>query len=424
MRGTTTRSPDAQAATQGVGADDLVVGDRQAHAHPAALVDVRARPRQLADRADHLGEVVRHLHVDAVDGARPSLLAHDVHLRGHVERVVGADLAAEAVLQRRDDAAAVGVVLGVRRGHQQDVEGQADLVAAHLDVALLEHVEQADLDAFGEVGQLVDGEDAAVGPRDEAVVQRQLVGQVATLGDLDRVDLADQVGDRRVRRRQLLAEAGVAVDPRDRRVLAVLGDEVTGVPGHRRVRVVVDLAAGDDRHPLVEQAGQRADDAGLRLTALAQEDDVVAGEQGVLELREDGLLVAEDAVEQRLTGGDAGDGVGPDLFLDRARPPAGLPELTDRCGACCHGPNLPLRRGAARSLPGRRVSGGAIVTVTDSPGSDRGQRCARSWRTCACRRRASPTCTSTLRPPPHRCRSTPDPRSASPRRRPHQCRRT
>ena len=139
---------------------------------------------------------------------------------------MGADLAAEAVLQRRDDAAAVRVVLGVGRRNQQHVEGQADLVATDLDVALLEHVEQTDLDAFGEVGQLVDGEDAAVGPRDEAVVQRQLVGQVAALGDLDRVDLADQVGDRRVRRGQLLPEAVVAVHPRDRRVVAVLGDEV------------------------------------------------------------------------------------------------------------------------------------------------------------------------------------------------------
>ena len=190
---------------------------------------------------------------------------------------------------------AVGVVLRVGRGQQQHVERQADLVAAHLDVALLEHVEQADLDPLGEVGQLVDGEDAAVGARDEAVVQRQLVGQVAALGDLDRVDLADQVGDRRVRRGQLLAEAVVAVDPRDRRVLTVLGDEVAGVAGHRGVRVVVDLAAGDDRHPLVEQPGERADHAGLRLAPLAQEDHVVAGEQGVLQLRQDGLLVAEHA---------------------------------------------------------------------------------------------------------------------------------
>ena len=53
----------------------------------------------------------------------------------------------------------------------------------------------------------------------------------------------------------------------------------------------------------------------------------MAGEQGVLELRHDGLLVAEHAVEQRLAGGDLGDGVAPDLLLDRDGLPAGGPEL-------------------------------------------------------------------------------------------------
>ena len=223
-----------------------------------------------------------------------------VHLELDLERVVRADLRAEAVLERRDDAAAVRVVLRVRRRDEHDVERQADLVAADLHVALLEHVEQADLDALGEVGQLVDREDAAVGARHEAVVDRELVGEVAALGDLDRVDLADEVGDRRVGRRELLAEATVAVHPVDRRLVAALGDEHAGVRRDRVVRVVVDLAARDDRHPLVEQVDERADHARLRLTALAEEDHVVAGEQRVLELREHGVLVADYAVDERL----------------------------------------------------------------------------------------------------------------------------
>ena len=148
-----------------------------------------------------------------------------------------ADLAAEAVFQRRDDAAAVGVVLGVRRGDEHEIERQADLVATHLHVALLEHVEQADLDALGEVGQLVDREDAAVRAGHEAVVERQLVGEVAALGHLDRVDLADEVGDRRVGSGELLAEAIVAVHPVDRRVVAVLG-------GRGRARAATPGRAG------------------------------------------------------------------------------------------------------------------------------------------------------------------------------------
>ena len=147
----------------------------------------------------------------------------------------------------------------------------------------------------------------------QAVVERELVGEVAALGHLDRVDLADEVGDGGVGRGQLLAVAGVAVHPVDRRVVALLGDQLAGVAGHRRVRVVVDLAAGDDGHPLVEQLGERPDHAGLGLAPLAQEDHVVAGEEGVLELRQDGVLVAEHRVDQRLAGPDPGDGVAPDL---------------------------------------------------------------------------------------------------------------
>ena len=269
---------------------------------------------------------------------RSGLLGDDRDLGLDVERVVRADLGAEAVLQRRDQPAAVRVVLGVGRGDEQDVEREADLVAADLDVALLEHVQQADLDALGEVGQLVDGEDAAVGAGHEAVVERELVGEVATLGDLDRVDLADQIGDRGVGRGELLAVAIVAVDPVDRRRVAELGDQVAGV-ARTPARSGSSLISrpGDDRHPLVEQVDQRADHAGLRLATLAEEDHVVAGEEGVLELREDGVLVAEHPLDQGLTRPDAGDGVAPHLFLDGDRGPAGLAQLADGGGAGRHG---------------------------------------------------------------------------------------
>ena len=150
---------------------------------------------------------------------------------------------------------------------------------------------------------------AAVGARHEPVVDGELVGEVAALGDLDRVDLADEVGDRRVGRGELLAEAPLAVHPLDRRLVAPLGDEHARVLRDRRVRVVVDLAAGDDRHPLVEQLGERADHAGLRLAALAEEDHVVAGDERVLELRQHGVLVADHAVDERPALGDARDRV-------------------------------------------------------------------------------------------------------------------
>ena len=103
------------------------------------------------------------------------LLADDRHLVVERPRVVGPDLRPEPVLERRDDPAARGVVLRVGRGDDVQVERQPDDEAADLDVALLEDVEQADLDPLGEVGQLVDRDDPAVGARDEPVVERQLV---------------------------------------------------------------------------------------------------------------------------------------------------------------------------------------------------------------------------------------------------------
>ena len=131
-----------------------------------------------------------------------------------LDRVVGADLGAEPVLERGDDAAAVGVVLGVRAGHHQGVQRQAQHVAADLDVALLHHVEHRDLDPLGEVGQLVDRHDAAVRARDQPEVDGLGVTEAAALGHLHRVHVADQVGHAGVGRGQLLGVPLVAVAPR------------------------------------------------------------------------------------------------------------------------------------------------------------------------------------------------------------------
>ena len=81
--------------------------------------------------------------------------------------------------------------------------------------------------------------------------------------------------------------------PRDRQLVA----ELLGAPALRRVRdrlvgVLAELGAGDHRRPLVEQADQRAQQPGLALAALAEQDDVVAGDQRPLELRDDGVLEA------------------------------------------------------------------------------------------------------------------------------------
>jgi hypothetical protein len=231
----------------------------------------------------------------ALDAEAMLLLGHDRQLLVERARVVGPDLRAEAVLERGDDPAARCVVLGVRAGDDIQVERQADREAADLDVAFLEHVEQAHLDALGEVRQLVDRHDASVRPWDQAVVQRQLIGQVAALGDLDRVDLADEVGDRDIGRGQLLGVAPDAWQPVDRGVIPLLIDDGSAGRRDRLVRVVVEFATAEDRQPLVEQADQQPRHTGLGLPALAEEHEVVAGQDRVLDGRDDGVVEADDA---------------------------------------------------------------------------------------------------------------------------------
>ena len=114
-----------------------------------------------------------------------------------------------------DDAAAIGVVLGVGGGNDEHIQRQTDAVALDLHIAFFHEVEQADLNTLGEVGQLVDAKDAAVGAGHQAVVDGGFVGEVATLGNLDGVDFTDEVGDGDVGGCQLFGVALLPVDPFD-----------------------------------------------------------------------------------------------------------------------------------------------------------------------------------------------------------------
>ena len=231
---------------------------------------------------------------------------------------MGVDLGADAVLERRDDLAARGVVLRVRRKDHHQVQREPDRVALNLDVAFLQDVEEADLDLPGEVRQLVDGEDAAVGARQQPVVHRQLVGEIQPrLRRLDRIDVADHVGDRDVGRRELLDVALVAAQPRDRQRVTLLGEARAAPGADRRGRIVVNLAPGHDRDPLVEEIDHPPQDAALRLAAQPEQDEVVPREHRVDELRDHRLVVADDAGEQRLAGAQLTNQVVADLLLHR-----------------------------------------------------------------------------------------------------------
>src|SRR5579862_864738 len=138
------------------------------------------------------------------------------------------------------------------------------------------------------------------------------------LGDPDRIDVADQVTDARVRGGELLAVPFARVPPGDGELITELGSEPAAPRAARLVRMVVDLAALHGWGPLVEQPGQGADQAGLTLTALPEQDDVVPRDQGPLEVRQDGLAEPDDAREGVLPGPHHGKQVLPDLVLDAA----------------------------------------------------------------------------------------------------------
>lgn len=348
-------------APESVGEHGFVVGDGGADGDAGALVDVGAPAGEAAYFGDDLFHVLGHGDIE-VGGEGVVLRLHDVDFVLDAGGVVGADLGAVAVFEGGDDAAAVGVVLGVGAGDDVDVEGEADAVAPDLDVALFHDVEEADLDALGEVGEFVDAEDAAVGAGDEAVVDGEFVAEVATFGNFDWVDFADEVGDGDVGCGEFFAVAFVAGEPFELGVVAFLGDDVAAGLGDGVEGVFWDFAAGEDGDFVVEECDEGADDAGFGLSALAEEDDVLAGEDGVDDVGDDGFVVAVDSWEKGLAGADFGDEVFPHLFADGEDAVSGGAEFSDGSGAfegrhwCATPSSLPAigagsrRRGGA---PGR-----------------------------------------------------------------------
>jgi hypothetical protein len=63
--------------------------------------------------------------------------------------------------------------------------------------------------------------------------------------------------------------------------------------------MIVNLAARDVRDPFIEQGDQHANQLGFGLPAQAQQNEVVARQDGIHYLRRNAVVVAHDAGEQR-----------------------------------------------------------------------------------------------------------------------------
>ena len=81
---------------------------------------------------------------------------------------------------------------------------------------------------------------------------------------------------------------------------------------------------------MVEQADEQPRDPRLGLASLTEEDEVVAGEDRILDGGDHRILVSDDAREDLTARREPRQEVGAKLFLDRARAPAGGLEGAER----------------------------------------------------------------------------------------------
>src|ERR1700687_3238249 len=209
---------------------------------------------------------------------------------------MGPDLGADAVFQRSDDFSARGVILGIGGENEENIEREAQGITLNLNVAFLHDVEEPDLNFSGEVGELIDSKDAAIGTREKAVVDGELIGEVAAAASgADGIDVPDDVGHGDVGCGEFFDEAILARHPGEGSVVAVGGDFFAASAADGFQGIVVDFAASNDGHLLIQQVGQAAQDAALGLAAQAEKNEIVAGEQGVCDLIGAKVLIADES---------------------------------------------------------------------------------------------------------------------------------
>src|SRR5215472_6457777 len=218
------------------------------------------------------------------------------------------NLRTDAVFQRCDDLAARGVVLGIRAEDERNVQRQPHRVALNLHVAFLHDVEKSNLNLAREIGELVDGEDAAIGARKQPIVHGVFAAQfVSALRRFNGIDVADQVGDGHIGGRQLFYITLIRREVRNRRAIRVVGEQLATAAADRLVGIVVDLAAANVGKLWIEERGQGAQNTALGLTAQAKQNEIMARENGINDLRHDGVVISDNAGKDWATAAKACD---------------------------------------------------------------------------------------------------------------------
>jgi len=163
-------------------------------------------------------------------------------------------------------------------------------------------------------------------------VKGLLARHARAAGELGRIDLADDVGELRSGG-QPLGVAFLSRPPGDRHLggialghdlLADASDWFEGVvvEGNRRVVEV--------RHEFVEEPHELPHQPALGLPLLAEEEHVVPGDQGDVDLGNHRVVVADDSGKEFVAILQHAEEVAADLLLDTAALPAARPQVRER----------------------------------------------------------------------------------------------
>src|SRR5437879_5242978 len=309
----------ARGALLGAADETLQSRDGQALADAGAAIHALVLARLESDFFHHLPEIRWHFNLLAGIAAHPGFLRGDGHSFFDGSRVVRANFGADAVFERGDNFSTGGVILRVRGKDDEHVERQPQRIALNLNVAFLHDVEEADLNFSGQVGQFVDGEDAAVGAREKAIVDREFVRQVAAAASrADGIDVADNVGHGHVGRGELFDKAILSRHPGDGRIVAFGGDFFATRAADGLERIVVDFAARYDRHFRIEQVDEAAQNAALGLAAQAEKNEIVPREKRIHDLRNNRVFISVDAGEEGFALFDGPEQIAAEFILDGA----------------------------------------------------------------------------------------------------------
>src|ERR1700730_4729742 len=142
---------------------------------------------------------------------------------------------------------------------------------------------------------------------------------MAALCGFNRIDIANYVGDSDVWSRKLLHKTCVSIEPLDMSHVAVALQCLPSEGGYWLKRIVVNFRTGNYRKAFIQQFGQLADYPAFRLAAQAEQNEVVSRQDGVDQLRDNGVVVANDPGKKFFPRAQFRDQVCTQLVFDRAR---------------------------------------------------------------------------------------------------------